>query len=253
MAPDIVLVADEQQLAATTAEIVADAMRTAVANDGVFRIALAGGSTPRLVHGVLATEPRYRTLPWSRTEIFWGDERTVPPDHPDSNYRMAHETLLSKVPIDPSRVFRIPADDPDPHQAAERYAQVIRAAFASQGAAVPRFDLILLGCGTDGHTASLFPGNVALLERERLVVAAWAAALNTWRVTMTFPLINAATQVTFMVSGAGKAAAVAAALEPPRDATPPPAALVQPINGRVTWVLDRDAARYLRSERKEQG
>lgn len=246
MAADIVLVDDEQRLAETSAQFVAETMRDAVARDGVFRIALAGGSTPRRVHDVLVNEPRYRTLPWSRTEIFWGDERCVPPDHPDSNYRMARETLLSKVPIDPSRVFRMPAEQPDPDSAAARYEQVVRAAFAEQGS-VPRFDLILLGCGTDGHTASLFPGSAALLERERLVVAAWAASLQTWRMTMTLPLINAAAQVTFMVGGAAKAAAVAAALETPGGAAPPPAALVQPVDGRVTWVLDREAARHLRS------
>lgn len=247
MTTNVVVVGDEHQLAATAAEIVASAMRTAVSSAGVFRLALAGGSTPRLVHGVLAGEPRYRALPWSQTEVFWGDERTVPPDHPDSNYHMALDTLLSKVPIDPSRVFRIPADDPDPHRAATRYEHVVRAAFNVQPPVWPRFDLILLGVGADGHTASLFPSSAALLERERIVVAAWAEALATWRVTMTVPAINAAAQVTFLVSGAAKAAAVAAALEPPPGSTPPPAALVQPADGRVTWVLDAPAARFLRS------
>jgi 6-phosphogluconolactonase len=247
MSTNVVVVDDERQLARTAAEIVADAMRAAISSDGVFRLALAGGSTPRLVHGVLAEEPRYRALPWSRVDVFWGDERTVPPDHPDSNYRMALDTLLSKVPIDPSRVFRIPADDPDPHRAADRYEQVVRAAFDVQPPILPRFDLILLGVGADGHTASLFPSSPTLLERERLVVASWAEALSTWRVTLTLPVINAAAQVTFMVSGAAKAAAVAATLEPPAGSTPPPAALVQPVDGRVTWVLDAPAARFLRS------
>lgn len=247
MTTNVIVVDDERQLASAAAEIVASAMRTAVANDGVFRLALAGGSTPRLVHGVLASDARYRALPWSRTDVFWGDERTVPPDHADSNYRMALDSLLSKVPIDPSRVFRMPADDLDPHRAADRYEQMVRAAFDVWPPVLPRFDLILLGVGADGHTASLFPSSPAVQERERLVVAAWAEALSTWRVTLTFPAINAAAQVTFMVSGAAKAAAVAAALEPPPGSTPPPAALVQPVDGRVTWVLDAPAARFLRS------
>jgi 6-phosphogluconolactonase len=247
MATEVVVVEDEQQLAAAVAELVADAMRAAVASDGVFRLALAGGSTPRLLHAVLVNDPRYRTLPWSRTDVFWGDERAVPPDHADSNYRMALETLVSKVPIDPTRVYRVPTEDADPERAAARYEQTIRTAFELEAHGIPRFDLILLGVGADGHTASLFPTSPAVREQQRLVVAAWSDAHQTWRVTMTLPLLNAAAQVTFMVSGAAKAAAVAAALEPPRDSTPPPAALVQPFDGRVIWVLDRAAARFLRS------
>lgn len=247
MTPTVVIVEDEQQVAARAATIVAEAMRSAVASEGVFRIALAGGTTPRLLHAVLASEPKYRALPWARTDIFWGDERAVPPDHADSNYRMARETLLSKVPVDSARVFRIHAEDPDPSRAAERYEQTLRAAFAIDGDAIPRFDLILLGVGADGHTASLFPSSPAVLERDRLVAASWAAALDSWRVTLTLPVLNAASQVTFMVSGPAKAAAVAAALEPPRDSTPPPAALVQPVDGQMTWVLDAAAARFLRS------
>ncbi len=247
MAREIVIVEDEQQLAATAADLVAVSMRAAVESHGVFRIALAGGTTPRSVHTVLAGDPKYKTLPWGQTDVFWGDERAVRPDHPDSNYRMAFETLLSRVPVDPARVFRIPAEDPDPQEAAAEYARTLRRVFGTADRALPRFDLMLLGVGADGHTASLFPSSPALDERDRLVVAAWSDAHRTWRVTMTLPVLNAAAQVTFMVSGAGKAAAVAAALAPPLDATPPPAGLVQPVAGRAIWVLDRAAARYLQS------
>lgn len=247
MPPEILVVDDERQLAESSAALIAEALRRAVADHGVFRLALAGGSTPRLVHQVLARESRYRELPWHSVAVFWGDERTVLPEHPDSNYRMAQETLLSKVAIDPSRVFRIDAEQPDPALSAHRYEQVVREAVGAAGSAAPRLDLVLLGCGPDGHTASLFPDTPVLAERDRLVVAVWAPALATWRITMTLPLINAAAQILFMVSGEAKAAAVAAALEPPPGSVPPPAALVQPVDGHVTWVLDHAAARFLRA------
>ncbi len=246
MAREILIVDDELQLATAAADLVAEAMRTAVDMKAVFRVALAGGSTPRSLHEVLAGNPRYKSLPWAQTDVFWGDERAVPPDHPDSNYRMAVETLLSKVPIDPARVYRMPAEDPDPQQAAARYEQTIRTVSGLVDRTLPRFDLILLGMGADGHTASLFPSSPALDERDRLVVAAWSDAHRTWRITLTLPVLNAAAQVTFMVSGESKAAAVAAALAPSSDA-PPPAGLVQPLAGRTIWILDRAAARYLQS------
>jgi len=247
MTREVLIVEDERQLATTAAELVAESMLAAVTSRGTFRIALAGGSTPRLLHGVLTSDAKYRALPWHHTDVFWGDERAVAPDHANSNYRMALETLLSKVPIDPARVHRIPAEDPDPRHAAARYEDTLRQVFGLVDREPPRFDLILLGMGADGHTASLFPSSPAVDERDRLVVAAWSDAHRTWRVTMTLPVLNAAAQVTFMVSGDGKAAAVAAALASPGDATPPPAALVQPVDGRAIWVVDRPAARYLQS------
>lgn len=246
MSREIVVVDDEQQLAARGAAHIADCMRAAVAGQGVFRIASAGGSTPRLVNGVLANDPSYRDLPWDRVDIFWGDERTVPSDHADSNYRMAVETLLSKVPVDASRIHRIPSELPDHDAAARQYEQTLRAVFGVRES-LPRFDLILLGMGADGHTASLFPGSTAVAERARLVVASYAEAMKAWRITLTLPVLNAAAQVTVMVNGASKAAAAAAALEPPQGATPPPAGLVQPVNGCVTWMLDRAAAKLLTS------
>lgn len=247
MAREVLIVEDEQSVARTVADLVADAMLAAVAGNGAFRVALAGGSTPRLLHALLTSDAKYARLPWGHADVFWGDERGVPPDHPDSNYRMALETLLSKVPVDPARVHRIPADDPDPQQAAVRYERTLRTVFGLDAGEVPRFDLILLGVGADGHTASIFPSSPALDERDRSVVAAWSDAHRSWRVTMTLPVLNAAAQVTFMVSGEGKAAAVAAALAPPADAAPPPAGLVRPVTGRAIWVLDRAAARHLES------
>jgi 6-phosphogluconolactonase len=245
MAREILIFDDEQQLAQAAADLVAQSMRAAVESRGRCSLALAGGSTPRLLYEVLASERRYSTLPWMNVDVFWGDERTVPPDHVDSNYRMALETLLSKVPTDPERVHRILAEHPDPHHAAALYEGTLRGVFELGDRELPRFDLILLGMGADGHTASLFPASPAVDERSRLVTAAWSDAHRTWRVTMTLPVLNAGAQVTFMVSGEGKAAAVAASLAPPADATPPPAALVQPVDGRLVWLLDRAAARHL--------
>lgn len=245
MAREIVVVEHEAELAEAAAAHVAEVIRAAVARDGVCRLALAGGSTPRLLHGVLATDPRFHAVPWGQVDVFWGDERTVPPDHAESNYRMAFETLISKVPIDPARVYRVLAEDPDHQRAAARYEDTLRATFTVDTRDIPRFDLVLLGVGADGHTASLFPDSAAIHERQRLVVAAWSSAYQTWRITLTFPVLNAASQITFLVSGATKAAAVAAAIDPPADATAPPAAHVQPIDGNVTWLLDRAAAQHL--------
>src|SRR5271166_3507679 len=148
------------------------------------------------------------SLPWDQMFFFWGDERHVPPDDPDSNYRMAKETLLSKVPIPPDNIFRIPAENPDASAAAEAYEQALRKFFAVAPGELPRFDLILLGMGPDGHAASLFPETSALEEKSRLVVANWVEKLKTSRITLTLPVLNSARCVAFLVSGADKAAAL---------------------------------------------
>jgi 6-phosphogluconolactonase len=238
---------DAGQMTTAAADVVLEQSSRAVASAGVFRIALSGGSTPGALYSMLAQDAKYRTLPWHRTEVFWGDERHVGPDHRDSNYRMALETLLTRVPVNPARVHRIRGEDADAVRVAMEYERTLHVVFGLPPGQWPRFDLVLLGVGADGHTASLFPGSTALLERERLVVAARIDKLDAFRITMTLPVFNHARHVLFLAAGPDKAAAVAASVDPPRGAEPAPAALVRPTNGELTWMLDRQAARLLSS------
>jgi 6-phosphogluconolactonase len=208
----------------------------------VASVALAGGSTPRGLYRLLATDARYRdAVAWARVELFWGDERHVPPDHPDSNYGMAAAELLAHVPIHPARVHRIQGEHPDVHAAAAAYEQDIRRTIPTDGV-VPQLDLVLLGLGADGHTASLFPGTAAVRERDRLVVAHYVEAVQAERITMTLPLLNAARHVLFVVTGSDKADAVRRVLD---TGEPLPAAAVRPTQGELTWLVDRAAARDL--------
>jgi 6-phosphogluconolactonase len=174
--------------------------------------------------------------------FFWSDERHVPPDDPESNYRMAEEAILSKIPVAAGNVFRVPAENPDAAAAAEAYEQTLRKFFAVEAGQVPRFDLILLGMGPDGHTASLFPETAALREKSRLVVANRVEKLKTSRITFTLPLLNAARCVAFLVSGTDKASALHEVLEGNAQGEQYPAKLVQPGDGKLIWFLDRAAA-----------
>ena len=193
-----------------------------------FTVALSGGSTPKVLYQLLADQFQTQ-VPWASTQFFWSDERHVPPDHPDSNYRMAYEALLSRVPVPESNVHRVHSENPSAQEAADEYEKVI----------VPRLDLILLGLGADGHTASIFPGSDVLHETKRLVAAPWVEKLNTYRITMTLPLLNNGASILFLVSGAEKAQIVKEVLEGPKKY---PAQFVQPPNGELIWMLDRDAA-----------
>jgi 6-phosphogluconolactonase len=214
----------------------------AVAQQKRFTLALAGGSTPRPAYELLATPRFAERVDFARVHFFWGDERAVPPDHPRSNYRMADEALLQKVPVPPANVHRVKGELP-PEQAAAAYEAELRSVFGE--VRVPRFDLILLGLGEDGHTASLFPGSAALREEDRWVVAHHVDAVDDGRITLTPPVINAAANVTFVVSGADKADAVAAILRGPHRPEELPAQLVEPRQGRERWLLDEAAARAL--------
>ena len=231
-------------LAETAASIVVEAACEAVAARGRFTVALAGGATPRASYARLAVAPHAGRIPWHRTFVFFGDDRGVPPDHPESNYRMAHETLLAKVPIPATQVFRIRAEAEDPEAAAAEYARTLADVFAIRRGEQPRFDLVLLGLGIDGHTASLFPGSPALKEVFRTVAAVHvAAAIVPQRFTLTFPVLNAAARVVFLVAGPEKAKIVRAALG--MQGVSLPAGMVRPADGRLTWLLDRDAAALL--------
>ena len=242
--PEITVAADVDALYRVAAGVFQRASADSVAARDVFTVALSGGSTPKGLYSLLATDETLRSaIAWDRTEFFWSDERHVPPDHPESNYRTAEEALLSRVSVPPNRIHRVRAELPDPSVAAIAYEVDIRRAFDCYGE-IPRFDLVLLGLGADGHTASLFPGTPGLAERSRLVTANHVPELGD-RITMTYPLLNAARLVMFVVSGAGKAAAVRTVLKPDPDAPGPPARLVRPEEGDVVWVLDGEAGGQL--------
>jgi 6-phosphogluconolactonase len=237
-----------QELFEAAAEEVVNAANQAIAERGRFTLALSGGSTPKALFTLLATNAR-SALAWDRTYFFWSDERHVPPTDADSNYRMAHEAMLSKVPVPAGNVFRIPAEMKDAAAAAEAYEQTLRKFFGVEPGHFPHFDLILLGLGPDGHTASLFPGTVALREKSRLVVANWVEKLKAHRITFTLPLLNAARKVMFLVSGTDKAAVLKSVLESDAPGEQFPAKLVQPDDGTVIWFVDRAAASELANPR----
>jgi 6-phosphogluconolactonase len=233
-----------QDLFHAAAEEVIRAASDAVAQRGRFTIALSGGSTPRNLYALIAANAS-ANLPWDKMFFFWGDERHVPPDDPESNYRMAKEALLSKVAIPPGNVFRIPAENPDADAAAEAYEQTLRKFFEVAPGEFPRFDLILLGMGPDGHAASLFPETAALQEKSRLVVANWVEKMQTSRITLTLPVLNAARCVAFLVSGTDKAATLHEVLEGSAPAEKYPSKLVRPSQGKLLWFVDRAAASEL--------
>jgi 6-phosphogluconolactonase len=200
---------DSQTACREVADRFVELARAAIEARGVFRVALSGGSTPKKVYPLLLEPERRDALDWSRVVFFWGDERTVPPDHPESNFGVAYQMLIAQLPdVRPDRIHRMPAEAPDLHAAALSYESELRLAFGARGDEPPAFDLIWLGMGPDGHTASLFPGSEALDETERWVVANWAPEPQAWRMTLTFPVLNAARAVIFAVEGANKADAI---------------------------------------------
>ncbi|HEY6215593.1 MAG TPA: 6-phosphogluconolactonase [Pyrinomonadaceae bacterium] len=230
--------ANSQELARGAAEYFVARSDEAVALKGFFTVALSGGSTPQALYQLLADadEPFHAQVPWSRTHFFWSDERHVPPDHPDSNYRMAHQAMLSRVPVPESNIHRIHSENPDANAAANEYEQTL---LQLTKQTLPQLDLILLGLGPDGHTASIFPGSEVLHETKRLVAAPWVEKFNTYRITMTLPLLNNGASVLFLVSGAEKAEMVKKVIEGPKQY---PAQAVQPTHGQLVWMLDRLAA-----------
>ncbi len=202
-------------------------------------VALSGGSTPKSLYSLLAT----KSIPWDKTYFFFGDERHVPPSDPESNYRMASGALLSKAPIPPENIFRVPAENPDADAAARAYEKAVRDFFNLKPGEFPRFDLILLGIGPDGHTASLFPGSNGVKEKDRIFISNPVAKFKTDRLTFTYPVLNNAANIVFMATGEEKAPIIQDILE--NSASVLPAAQVHPANGRVLWLLDRAAASRL--------
>ena len=237
--PDVRVFPSPTALTQAAANLVLASAEEAVRERGRFVWGLSGGSTPEALYRKL-TEPPYSTaMPWRATTVFWGDERWVPADHPDSNQRMAAEALLAHGPAARANIIPVPTENVSPDESA---AVVEDALLRISGDAPVRPDLLLLGIGPDGHTASLFPGTSALDERERLFAANWVPQMDSWRITATLPLINASRHVVFLAQGRDKAEALRLALHQADGEPLLPAALVAPDDGTLTWLLDRQAA-----------
>ena len=246
--PPIEVFPDREKLIQAAAEHVIQLTSQGITENGRVAIALSGGSTPRPLYTLLATKRYSQRIDWLRVHVFWGDERCVPPDNPQSNYQMARETLLDEVPIPVSNIHRIRGEE-DPEKAAVAYEKELRTFFgvdARDGSPRLGFDLILLGMGDNGHTASLFPGSPAVNEKERWVMAQYVEVVSMWRITLTPVVSNAAKNVLFIVSGAEKAERLRDVLEGPFQPEVLPAQIVRPASGRLLWFVDRTAAGRLK-------
>lgn len=232
---------DREALSRAAADLFAEQAVRAVADHGRCAILLAGGETPRRTYELLGEEPLRDQVPWAEVHLFWGDERSVPQDDPRNNARMAYQALLDRVPVPAGQVHPIPGDG-DPREAADEYEELLRRFFAG---AEPRFDLVLLGLGDDGHTASLFPDSPVLEERQRWAAATRRAGEEIGRVTLTVPLINQANLVVFLVAGDDKATVLREVLEDHPDPRSRPARMIQPEQGELRWLVDQSAARLL--------
>ncbi len=243
--PHLHIVADPAAVAQAGSRIWVDSMRHALAARGCFHVALAGGATPRDVHRAVVTQADL-DFAWHRTHVYWSDERAVPPNDEQSNYAMAEESLLCAVPLPPSQIHRMPADADDLEAAARAYAATLARELAPAEHAPPALDLVWLGLGQEGHTASLFPGSPALKLRDRWVAAVTEAPKPPpGRLTLTFPVLDAALRVVFVVTGMGKAEIVREVLEGPYEPDRLPAQGVRPAPGRLLWLLDEAAASRL--------
>lgn len=230
--------ADADAMARASAEYVVKMAGEAIAERGVFRLVLSGGSTPKAMHRILAQPPLSTQIDWSKVEVYWGDERAVPPEHESSNYRMACETLLDHVPIPPENIYRVQGEL-DAKEGAIAYGRLLKA----KGT---RFDLILLGMGDDGHTASLFPHTEVLYETKHRCTAHFVEKVDSWRITMTAdPMINQARHVAFMVSGEKKAKVLNEVINGLYQPEVYPAQLIQPVNGELVWLVDEPASQHL--------
>ena len=236
----VVIYPDTNTLSHEAAQYIVRLANEAIVSHGRFSIALSGGSTPRVLYGLLGDEPYRNQINWSQVELFWSDERCVPPDSSDSNYQLAQEVLFSKLSISASQIHRMPADKPDRDAASLEYTQEMQRAFGTDG--IPSFDLLQLGMGPEGHTASLFPHQPSLHEQQRLVMPVNVPKPPPPRLTFTPPLLNAAKHVLFLVTGSDKADAVQAVLEGGYQPEEYPAQIVRPPHGDVTWMLDTAAA-----------
>lgn len=242
--PEIRILNRSEELFRAAADHFSSLACSAVEASGRFTVALSGGSTPKGMYSLLSSED-YSHIPWDRVYFFFSDERNVLPDDPDSNYRLAHNVLLSKIQA--PHVYRVPTEIDDARGAAQAYEQMLIQFFKLTPGEFPRFDLLLLGMGPDGHTASLFPGSPALEEERRLVVANWVEKFKTDRITFTFPVLNQAACATFLVSGAEKRTALHEIFKEGKDL---PAGRVHPVGGKLLWLIDRSAGAGLSSGSK---
>lgn len=239
------------------AQLFAASADEAIRTRGRFTVALSGGSTPRSMYSLLAAEQagskadgesqatNRSRIAWENVQVFWGDERHVGPDDPQSNYRMSREALLDHVPIPPGNIHRVLAENPDAAAAAAEYETQVRQVFELGEGEFPRFDLVLLGMGPDAHTASLFPGTDVIHETQKLVAAPWVEKFKSHRITLTPPTLNAARQITFMIRGEDKAEALQAVRRGLLDPDRYPAQIIRPTQGKLIWLLDRAAARLV--------
>ena len=234
------------EVAMASARLFASRVEQAVNQRGVARIAISGGSTPQATFKLLAdpAQPFLNTIPWDKIQLFWVDERCVAPDNPESNYGVCRDLLLSKVPLPEKNVFRMEGEL-DPEEAAARYESTLRNVMKLEGAESPAFDLVALGMGPDGHTASLFPHTEAINEIGRLVVANHVPQKDTWRITLTWPVIIQAAEVVFEIEGASKTDVLAEVLTGPRDPERLPSQLIRPTSGKLLFLLDQAAAAKL--------
>jgi len=241
--PAITFVPNPEALTFAAAEELRRHAESAIAERGRFLLALSGGSTPLPLYQRLGKCAV--ALPWHHTHLFWGDERDVPPEHEASNYGAVKRAMLDRMATPPADVHPIPATGSDAEAAASAYERELRTFFELDPGELPRFDLVLLGLGGDGHTASLFPGHPVLEERDRLVAAPWVERFSAYRITVTVPVLNAARAVLFLVDGAAKAEILARVLEGPRRPNELPAQLIAPDSGELTWLVDAAAAARL--------
>jgi len=243
---DIRILADPAAITRRAADEFVKAASDAVAKNGVFNVAFAGGSTPKSLYALLADDPAYRAkITWDKVRVFFGDERHVPPDSSESNFHMASEALFSKGLLKPEQIARIKGEYPDTEKAALEYEQILCAYFQLKTGEYPSFDLVLLGMGDEGHTLSLFPGTKALHAPGRIVVRNWVGRFYTERITLTAEAVNHANRVMFLITRADKAPALKAVLEGPYEPEQLPAQFIQPASGNALWLIDRDAAKML--------
>lgn len=248
---EIKVVNDLDEISRTAAGIIVRQASAVESSNGSFTLALSGGSTPRMLHQRLNHEfSETSRLLWNKVHFFWGDERHVPPEHPQSNHRMACETLFTSGLVPAQNIHRVLAEEPDAVMAAEKYEREIHSFFNLEAGQLPRLDCVLLGIGPDGHTASLFPGTKALQEKRRLVVANWVDKFQTHRITMTVPVLNHAAQVIFLVSGQDKAEVLKEILEGDFRPDLLPAQLIRPVDGKLLWLVDQAAAGCLTDSTK---
>jgi 6-phosphogluconolactonase len=243
---EIRILGDGAAIAQRAAQEFVQAAASAVREKGAFNVALAGGSTPKALYNLLATDAALRSqVPWDKTHLYFGDERHVGPEHPDSNFRMASEAMISKAPLKPEQVARIKGEYPDTEQAALEYEKALRENFKLKDGEYPRFDLLLAGMGNEGHTLSLFPGTKAVHANGRVVMRNWVGKLYTERITLTAPAASNAARIMFMVTGADKALALKAVLEGPYEPEQLPAQFLQPKDGKLLWLVDTAAGGML--------